>query len=113
MVGLAPLMAASEGSTAVTVAVIDGPVDRNHPALTSAQIEVLGDAACEPLESAGCRHGTFIAGLLVAARSELAPGICPGCRLLAHSVFAAGERDSPVPSAQPKDLEHDLTEPIR
>ena len=104
MVGLAPLMAASEGSTSVTVAVIDGPVDRTHPALTSAQIEVLGDAACEPLEGVGCRHGTFTAGLLVAARSEQAPGICPGCRLLAYSVFAAGERDSPAPSAQPKEL---------
>jgi len=104
LVGLAPLMAASEGSTSVTVAVIDGPMDRAHPALGAARIEVLGEAACDPLEGAGCRHGTFIAGLLVAARSEQAPGICPGCQLLARPVFAAGEADFAAPSAQPEEL---------
>jgi hypothetical protein len=38
LVGLAPLMAASQGSPSVTVAVIDGSIDRGHPALAEAQI---------------------------------------------------------------------------
>jgi subtilisin family serine protease len=97
-------MAASEGSTSVIVAVIDGPVDRAHPALAAAQIEVLGEVACDPVQGAGCRHGTFIAGLLVAARSTQAAGICPGCRLLARPVFAAGEADAAAPSAAPEEL---------
>ena len=112
LVGLAPLMAASKGSASVTVAVIDGPVDRSHPALAAAQIEVLGDAQCDPLEGAGCRHGTFITGLLVAARSEQAPGICPGCRLLARPVFSAGEADFAAPSAQPEELAAAILEAI-
>ena len=104
LVGLAPLMAASQGLPSVTVAVIDGPVDRGHPALGGAQIDLLGAAPCDAPESAACRHGTFIAGLLAATRSDRTAGICPGCRLLVRPVFTGEEADFATPGAQPEEL---------
>jgi subtilisin family serine protease len=104
LIGLAPLMAASQGLPSVTVAVIDGPIDRGHPALAEARIDLLSAAPCDAPGGAACRHGTFIAGLLAAARSDQTAGICPGCRLLVRPVFGGKESDIAAHGAQPEEL---------
>jgi subtilisin family serine protease len=90
VVGLTRLMNATTGSPSVTVALLDGPVAIDHPGL-SRKVITEGSrrfrAGCSLEASEACRHGTFVAGMLVARRGEFAPAICPGCRLLVRPIF--------------------------
>ena len=55
----------SDGSPDVTIGLIDGPVDLNHPAFNGSTIRAVKDsqlAECKNVGSIACRHGTFIAG---------------------------------------------------
>lgn len=108
LVQLTALMCVTEGRAETRIGLIDGPVNKAHPDLTSANIsEVNGVArgACAVSESAACGHGTFVAGMLAARRGAGAPAICPGCTLLVRPIFAEGARaDGVVPSARPGEL---------
>ena len=83
-VRLAGLMALTGGRPDVAVALVDGPVTLDHPDLATGNIRTLagGAGACVDIESASCRHGTFIAGVLAARRGSEAPAIAPDCTLL-------------------------------
>ncbi|GAA2145981.1 hypothetical protein GCM10009760_35250 [Kitasatospora kazusensis] len=100
LVGLSALMARGPGRPEVVVGLVDEPVALDHPALAGQRVRVLaaggssaagpaagGDGCGVPAGCSPCRHGTFVAGLLSAARSSAAPGICPGCTLLVRPVF--------------------------
>jgi subtilisin family serine protease len=90
IVGLAPLMARSEGRRDLTIALIDGPVAMNHAELAHvATRHPPGTtlAGCARVHSAGCQHGTFVAGILFARRGSDAPAICPGCTLMIRPIF--------------------------
>ena len=108
LVGLTELMQRSGGSPAVRIGLIDGPVALKHPELAGAALSELpqaGSATCAMASSAACRHGTFVAGILVAKRGSVAPAICPGCTLLLRPIFA--EKTSAradMPSASPLEL---------
>ena len=56
------------------------------------------------IESASCRHGTFIAGVLAARRGSQAPAIAPDCTLLIRSVFSEAAAVWQLPSATPQVL---------
>lgn len=91
VVGLRHLMDLSIGRADIAIGLIDGPVEFNHPELASLRnrlVAVGREASCESDRSDSCQHGTFIAGMLCAARGSGAPAICPGCTLLVHPVFA-------------------------
>src|SRR5262245_13960379 len=108
LVRLPPLMARTSGSPAVTIGRIDGPV-ASHPDLEPARRRDLAPhgAACVTATSIACQHGTFVAGILAARRDSIAPGICPGCTLLARPIFAeAGAGSGALPSASPDELAH-------
>jgi subtilisin family serine protease len=63
--------------------------------------------------SPACKHGTFVAGILVAKRGSAAPAICPGCTLLVRPIFL--ETDSGnghMPSATPQELASAIVETI-
>lgn len=96
MVGLDKLMLLSEGSSGLRIAVIDGPVSSQIPALKGKTFTSLksGQSFCRLHESAGCMHGTFVASMLFAARDCELPGICPGATALIHPIFgeASGKR---------------------
>src|SRR5271166_710651 len=71
LVGLLPLMEISTGIVDISVALIDGPIARNHPDLANENITLLGESGaktCNRPESAACAHGTFVAGILHAKR---------------------------------------------
>jgi subtilisin family serine protease len=107
LVRLPPLMARTSGSPDVTIGLIDGPVVIAHPDLSDARRRDLAapGASCSIATSAACRHGTFVAGILVARRGSAAPAICPGCTLLARPIFAeTGARPGALPSATPDEL---------
>jgi subtilisin family serine protease len=116
LVKLTRLMEFTSGRPEVTVGLIDGPVAIGHPDLASENIrEVPGklSGTCARTSSAACMHGTFVAGILCARRSSVAPAICPGCTLLVRPIFAeASSANGQMPSATPEDLAAAIVETI-
>jgi subtilisin family serine protease len=116
LVGLDALMARTSGSSSVRVGVLDGPVCTSHPALAGAGIwpaEGYAGVACTNDRTAACAHGTFIAGILVAARGSPAPGICPGCTLLVRPIFEDATTAGRAPAASADELARAVEECVR
>jgi subtilisin family serine protease len=60
-----------------------------------------------------CRHGTFVAGVLLAKRGSAAPAICLGCSLLVRSIFPeSATENGKLPSATPQELAAAILEAI-
>jgi subtilisin family serine protease len=83
LTGLRPVMERGEGRADVRIGLIDGPIALDHPDLADAHIETLGGADADQA------HGTFVAGVLCAARGGEAMAICPGCTIVHLPLFAA------------------------
>jgi subtilisin family serine protease len=117
LVNLPPLMEQTIGSPEITIGLIDGPVAKGHSDLESHNIRELSGASfgsCFQLSSAACRHGTFVAGILVAKRNSAAPAICPGCRLLVHSIFPETvSENGHLPSATHQELAAAIYETVK
>jgi subtilisin family serine protease len=116
LVGLPQLMARAGGRPEIAIGLIDGPVALDHPDLAVENIrEVPGKlpAACGDAGASACTHGTFIAGILLAKRTSVAPAICPGCSLLVRPIFAqAPGNEGETPSASAVDLADAIIEVI-
>ena len=122
LLALGPLMAASSGSSSVTIGLIDGPVDLSHPAFQGSRITGVKKSqidACKSATDLACKHGTFIAGIISARRGVSAPGICPGCRLLLRPIFMDktldGNRnkyDITVPNSTQEELSEAIKEVV-
>ncbi len=108
LINLTPLMARTEGCAEVIIGLIDGPVALDHPALAPKRVRVLDDdagGACNLATSAACRHGTLVAGVLVARRETGAAAVCPGCTLLVRPIFTESQKVmDDQPAASPGDL---------
>ena len=108
LIKLPLLMARTAGHPDVTIGLIDGPVAKGHPDLETQNIRELpgsGESNCVELGSAACRHGTFVAGMLLAKRGSAAPAICPDCSLLVRPIFSeSAPRHGPLLSATPQEL---------
>jgi subtilisin family serine protease len=90
LVRLRRLMDLTRGDPAIQIALIDGPVFTAHGGFAESRLRPLREgAACGPEAGVACSHGTFVAGILAANRETGAPGICSGCTLLLHPIFAA------------------------
>lgn len=117
LVKLLSLMARSKGRPEITIGLIDGPIAKTHPKLEGRSIRELpggGGGACFKLNSAACRHGTFVAGILLAKRDSAAPAICPDCSLLVRSIFPeVVSVDGQMPSATPQELADAIVEAIQ
>jgi hypothetical protein len=84
-------MGLTRGSSAVRIGLIDGPILTALDDFADALLEqtAIGyPGTCSRPETVACRHGTFIAGMLVARRDSPAPAICPGCTLVLRPIFA-------------------------
>jgi subtilisin family serine protease len=107
LVGLTPLMAMTSGSPDITIALIDGPVNLDHPDFAAGHFRELPGTSmvCLRSDSAACMHGTLVAGILAARRGSPAPAICPDCTLMIRPIFAEnpahGRQSS---SATPEEL---------
>jgi hypothetical protein len=96
LVNLTKLMDMGEGSPAVSVGLIDGPLDVDHVGLNTTSIKQISSnekLSCRRADSHACAHATFIAGILSANRSYHAPAICPSCTLLVHPIFSEAHSD--------------------
>lgn len=113
-VGLLALMERTSGIPEVTIGLIDGPVALGHPDLASGRLHYVpghaseASGACGDGQSPGaaCVHGTFVAGILSANRSSMAPAICPGCTVLLRPIFTN------VTNAQPQATPAELAQAI-
>jgi subtilisin family serine protease len=105
LVSLTPLMDRTRGRPEITIGLIDGPVDLDHPGLARDQVrELRGRAAGSRPNSNAARHGVFVAGILSAERGAAAPAICPGCTLLVRPIFADTASIDDMPSTTAADL---------
>jgi subtilisin family serine protease len=87
LVGLTPLKNLTAGHSDISVGLIDGPVQLDHPGLE--RNGIVGTHAGPTARRVGqaLAHGTFVAGILKGRRESGAPAICPGCTLLVRPVF--------------------------
>ncbi|GII75705.1 hypothetical protein Sru01_06870 [Sphaerisporangium rufum] len=83
LIGLDAVMAVTEGSTAITIGLLDGAVDGGHPGFTPGAVTHLPSRAAGPDQG----HGTKVAGVLAARRDSGAPGVCPAARLVVRRVL--------------------------
>jgi subtilisin family serine protease len=108
LLALTPLMNLTDGSAAIVIGLIDGPVLTDHPDLVSERIHALprrAESRCTRADSLACGHGTFVAGILCAKRESSTPGICPGCTVLVRPIFPETNLgDDPLPSATPQEV---------
>jgi subtilisin family serine protease len=108
LVRLTPLMERTEGRPDIKICLIDGPVALEHSELRESNIYELPGrikASCTRTNTAACRHGTFVAGVLMARRGSVAPAICPKCTLLLRTIFPEeADLGSHLPRATPQDL---------
>lgn len=101
LVALPRLMEVTRGRRELSVAVIDGPVDTGHADLAGARLKNL--ASSPYTDHPSCRHGTAVAGILVAQRESAAPGICPDVTLVVRPIFGLAP-DNLAGSATPEAL---------
>jgi subtilisin family serine protease len=107
----------SRGHPDITIGLIDGPVDFNHPAFQGSNINTVKDSqlsACKNASSIACTHATFIAGILCAKRGLSAPAICPDCEIILHPIFRedTSNNDMILPSVTPEELSNAIIETV-
>jgi cyanobactin maturation PatA/PatG family protease len=103
--GLSDLWSETTGDPRVVVAILDGPVDRAHPALAGARLETV--EAAVPAEArhggpATC-HGTAVASLIFGRHAPDNPvrGMAPGCRGLVVPIFSEADGSGEVRADEP------------
>jgi len=102
MANLLPLMELTEGRADVGIGLIDGEVAAQLSAFSAAGICTIG--VTKPSTGIGREHGTFVAAMLSASRSSVAPAISPGCSLVVRPVFDHSGRGSDPPRASAETL---------
>jgi subtilisin family serine protease len=117
LINLSSLMNRTSGSSEVKIGLIDGPVSINHISLNNKNIiEIPGrlSGSCSKADSIACNHGTFIAGILKAHRSSIAPAICPDCTLFLRSVFTEHTTDDNIiPDTNPQELANAIIDCVK
>jgi len=78
------------GDPAVTVAVLDGPVDTAHPCFAGARLE-LAEIFAQASSGAATAHGTHVASQLFGQPGSAMEGLAPDCRGLIIPVFGGAQ----------------------
>ena len=78
------------GDPAVTVAVLDGPVDTSHPCFAGARLE-LAEVFAQAGGGAATAHGTHVASQLFGQPGSAMEGLAPDCRGLIVPVFGGAQ----------------------
>ena len=91
--GLKELQKQTKGAAEITVAILDGVVDTDHPCFNGADLTRL-PTLVQHQATAGqmSTHGTHIASLIFAQPNSDIPGIAPNCRGLLVPVFSDDNR---------------------
>lgn len=112
LINLHELVEVTSGSPEIAIAIIDGPVDTNHPAFDGTNLQASAQPGCQSVTSLACSHGTFIAGILGTQRSSEAPAICPDCSFFLRPIFCEETISQACPEVTPQDLVDALKEAL-
>lgn len=113
-------MDVSSGHPTISIGIIDGPVDLNHPAFQDSKIKTVKPSQiseCKNANSIACSHGTLIAGILCSKRGLSAPAICPSCEIILNPIFKeemnnTTNRDIIFPSVTSDELSNAIIETV-
>jgi cyanobactin maturation PatA/PatG family protease len=90
--GLRDLQGACRDASRISIAVIDGPVDIAHPALTGASLDLLtGVTIASEAPRPSRAHGTHVASVLFGRPDGPVAGAAPNCRGLLIPIFSDSE----------------------
>jgi subtilisin family serine protease len=80
--GVAALRAVADGGAGITIAVIDGPVDLDHPVLAGADLRMARGATRWPAREGNrlAEHGTMVASIIFGQPGSGVEGIAPRAR---------------------------------
>ena len=100
--GLLPLwQEVSGGDPGIRIAVIDGPVDLSHPALSTARVTLGGQAVgLASVPTIRSEHGTHVTSLVMGAPGTSVLGIAPNCTATVFSIYREGIHGELEPSSQ-------------
>ena len=99
--GLKALWSETLGDPQICVAILDGPVDRSHPALAAADLTCLNTLVpCASAQGPAAGHGTHITSVIFGQHDGPVKGIAPGCRGLIVPVFQDGPDGGVRPCSQ-------------
>ncbi|MGE5656404.1 MAG: S8 family peptidase [Actinomycetota bacterium] len=84
----------SQGDSSICVAVLDGPVDRNHPCFQGADLTYLPTLVQEEARSDGnmSMHGTHVASIIFGQPGSPVEGIAPQCKGIIVPIFTDDRR---------------------
>jgi subtilisin family serine protease len=82
------LFAFGGGDSQITIAVLDGPVDRTHDCFRGARLTPLETAASKGADGHATAQGTHIASLIFGQPCSSVEGVAPLCRGLSAPIFA-------------------------
>jgi cysteine desulfurase len=109
--GLERLHTHTTGDPKVCIAVLDGPVDLNHPCFSGAQLsQVESFAARGGDPKPVTNHGTHIASILFGQPNTQMPGIAPRCKGLIVPIYE--EIDGKIKSCSQTDLAEAITQVV-
>ena len=87
------------GDPAIRMAIIDGPVDLNHPSLIGARITVSDqDAVSKSVVKS--EHGTHVTSVLMGVPGSSVIGLTPNCTATIYSIYREGDNGELIPSSQ-------------
>src|SRR5262245_14988813 len=99
--GLKELWAETVGDSRISIAVLDGPVDRSHPNFAGANLVLLETLVpCAAGSGPASQHGTHVASVIFGQAHGPVKGVAPGCRGLIVPIFEDGPADSLAPCSQ-------------
>ncbi|PAY08903.1 hypothetical protein CK489_10630 [Bradyrhizobium sp. UFLA03-84] len=87
----------SGGDPAVKIAIIDGPVDLNHPSLRQARVAMGGQFVAPSSPIIQSEHGTHVTSVLMGTPGSPVLGVAPNCSATVFSIYrenAAGQIES-------------------
>jgi hypothetical protein len=88
--GLADLWRQTLGDDRICVAVVDGPVDDGHPALTGAKLTSLNGVWPRPgPDDPAAAHGTLVTSVIFGQHGGPVTGVAPRCRGLSVPAFSS------------------------
>src|SRR5438093_1301849 len=78
---------ASGGDPGIRIAVIDGPVDLKHPALSQARVTIGGRFVGPASPVIRSEHGTHITSVIMGAPDSQVLGVAPNCSATVFSIY--------------------------
>ena len=95
--GLMNLWEHTLGDPRITIGVLDGPADLEHPALQGARLSYLHDIGPHALDGPAAQHGMHVTSIIFGQARRPARGLAPNCRGLLRPIFSDAATGELIP----------------